>query len=357
MVTGQHLDEAKVKEFADKAFGDLSGMWTVALCYVGDRLGLFRDLHENGPATASELAGRAGIDERYAAEWLRGLTAAGYLGHDDPTGRYELPHEHAQVLAVEGGPVFLGGGYQGFAAILEPLESIVRAFRTGGGARQDEYGAAWWSSMERFTNGWFENLLLPVWLPAMPDVERRLRAGCDYADVGCGSGRALVKLAPEFPRSRFVGYDVFPAQVERARTRLQAAGLGDQVSVRVADAAEGLPERYDVISTYDVIHDAVDPLGLLRGIHRSLTADGIYICLDTNCADRHEDNAGPVAAMLYGISVFYCMTTSLANGGAGLGTCGLPEVRARELCMQAGFSELRRVPMDNPFNSLYEVSA
>ena len=49
MVTGQHLDEATVKEFADKAFGDLSAMWTVALCYLGDRLGLFRDLHENGP--------------------------------------------------------------------------------------------------------------------------------------------------------------------------------------------------------------------------------------------------------------------------------------------------------------------
>ena len=337
--------------------GDLSGMWTVALCYVGDRLGLFRDLHEDGPATASELANRAGIDERYAAEWLRGLSAPGYVGHDDRTGRYELSAEHAQVLAVEGGPFFLGGGYQGFGAVLQPLESIVRAFRTGGGARQEEYGPEWWASMERFTNGWFENLLLQVWIPSMPDVERKLRAGCDYADVGCGSGRALVKLAQGFPRSRFVGYDVFPVQVERARTRLQAEGLGDQVSVELADAAELLPERYDVISTYDVIHDAVDPLGLLRGIHGSLSEDGIYVCLDTNCADRHEDNTGPIAAMLYGISVFYCMTTSLANGGAGLGTCGLPEAKARELCTQAGFSGLRRVPMDNPFNTLYEVRA
>ena len=123
------------------------------------------------------------------------------------TGRYELSPEHAQVLAVEGGPVFLGGGYQGFAAMLQPLESVVRAFRTGGGARQEEYGAEWWSSMERFTNGWFENLLLQVWIPSMPEVERS-SGRCDYADVGCGSGRALVKLAR---RSRVAlhGYDIF----------------------------------------------------------------------------------------------------------------------------------------------------
>ena len=357
MVSAHGLDEAEVQRFAEQAMGDLSAMWTVALCYIGDRLGLFRDLHEHGPATASELAARTGIDERYAAEWLRGLTVPGYLTHDGRTGRHGLSPEHAMVLAVEGGPFFLGGGYEGFGAIQKPLESVVGAFRTGGGVRQEEYGDAWWSGMERLTNGWFENLLLPVWIPSMPEVERRLRAGCDYADVGCGSGRALVKLAHAFPRSHFVGYDAFPGQVERARTRLRAEGLGDRVSVELADASEGLPERYEVISTYDVIHDAVDPLGLLRGIHRSLTADGVYICLDTNCADRHEDNSGPVAAMLYGVSVFYCMTTSLAGGGAGLGTCGLPEAKARELCMEAGFSSLRRVPMENPFNNLYEVAA
>jgi SAM-dependent methyltransferase len=330
---------------------------TVALCHVGDKLGLFKDLAENGPATPEELAERTDINERYAAEWLRGLAAPGYLGHDAGSGRYELSPEHALVLAAEGSPAFLGGGYQMFAGMLQPLDHIVRAFKEGGGAGQDEYGDDFWAGMERFTNGWFENFLLEEWISSMPDVKAKLEAGCDYADVGCGSGRALIKLAEAFPESRFTGYDIFDTQVQRARANAEQAGLADRIKVEVADAVAGLPDSYDVISTYDVIHDAVDPVGLLTGIRKSLKADGIYICLDINCADRHEENEGPLAAMFYGFSVFYCMTTSLANGGAGLGTCGLPEAKARELCTEAGFSDLRRVPMENPFNNLYEVRA
>jgi SAM-dependent methyltransferase len=356
-MTMARLDTAEVERFAERAVGDFSGMMTVALCHLGDRLGLFRDLAANGPATAAELAGRTGIDERYAAEWLRGLAAPGYLGHDGGTGRYELSPEHALVLATEGSPAFLGGGYQMFGAMLEPLGAVARAFRHGGGAAQAEYGAEWWEGMERFTNAWFESFLLQEWIPAMPEVERRLTAGCDYADVGCGSGRALIKLADEYPRSRFTGYDNFPAQVALARANVEAAGVVGRVRIEEADAAAGLPATHDVISTYDVVHDAVDPLGLLRGIHRSLPAGGIYVCLDINCADRHEDNSGPLATIFYGFSVLYCMTTSLADGGAGLGACGLPEAKLRELCREAGFAEVRRVPMENPFNSLYEARA
>ena len=112
-----------------------------------------------------------------------------------------------------------------------------------------------------------------------------------------------------------------------------------------------------MITTFDVIHDAVDPLGLLKSIHTGLKDDGIYVCLDINCQDDPADNEGPLAAAFYGFSVFYCMTTSLAHHGAALGTCGLPEAKLRELCAEAGFSDVRRLPLENPFNNVYEVRA
>lgn len=355
MTDRAQLDEARMEEFADRAVGDFSSTMTVMLCHVGDRLGLFEDLHADGPATPAELAERTGLDERYVAEWLRGLRAPGYLDYDEDSGRYELSPEHAMVLAAEGSPVFLGGGYQVLGGIMEPIHRIVDAFEDGGGAAQDAYGHHFWAGMERFSSGWLENFLLEEWIPAMPDVEAKLESGCRYADVGCGSGRALNKLARSFPDSTFVGYDLFPTQAERARENVEASGVGGRVEIEVADASEGLPETYDVISTFDVVHDAVDPLGLLEGIRGSLDPDGVYVCLDVNCADTHEENEGPLAAMFYGFSVFYCMTTSLANGGAGLGTSGFPEAKCQELSEKAGFSEVRQVPIDDSFNSLYEI--
>jgi SAM-dependent methyltransferase len=213
-----------------------------------------------------------------------------------------------------------------------------------------------WQGLERFTAGWFENLLLPVWLPAMPRVQAVLEAGAHVADIGCGRGRALIKLAEAYPASRFVGYDVFEPAVEQARDRARAAGVAERVRFECRDASRGLPETFDVITTFDVVHDAVDPAGLLGAIRRGLRPDGTYVCVDINCSERIEDNAGPLGTLFYTASLLYCMTTSLAHDGEGLGTCGLPEVKLRSLCDETGFGKVRRVPLDNPFNNLYEIT-
>jgi len=168
-------------------------------------------------------------------------------------------------------------------------------------------------------------------------------------------GRALIRLAQTFPRSRYVGFDSFAPTIDRAVKNAADAGVGDQVRFERRDAAAGLPGSYDVVFTVDVVHDSVDPLGLLRAIRASLRADGSYVCLDINCSHRPEDNIGPLASFFYGASVLYCMTTSLAGGGTALGTCGLPESTLTEMCGEAGFASVSRVPLDNPFNNLYVI--
>jgi SAM-dependent methyltransferase len=285
------------------------------------------------------------------------MSTAGYVDHDRPSDSYSLPPEHALALAAEGSPMFFGGGFQMMPAMANIYPELADRFRSGGGVAQDAYPADFWAGLERFTGGWFENFLLQEWIPSMPGVKDKLEQGCLYADVGTGAGQAILKLAGEFPNSQFVGYDISEAQIERARKNIEEAGIGDRVRIELKDVVEGLDEKFDVISTYDVIHDAVDPQGLLKAIRQGLKDDGTYICLDINCADDPADNEGPLAAMFYGFSMLYCMTTSLAHDGEGLGTCGLPESKLRELCEEAGFSEVRRVEMENPFNNLYEVSA
>jgi SAM-dependent methyltransferase len=354
MTTQSMIDQAKTEAFLGKVLSDTSGMTTTILASIGDRLSLFRHL-AHGPATSTELASRAAINERYAREWLGAMASAGYVEYDPASECFTLPAEYVPVLAQENGPIFFGGIHQMLAGMVGPLNQLSQAFQYGGGVPQSAYDHNMWDGLERFTASWFEHLLIPVWLPAMPEVQAKLERGALVADVGCGRGKALIKLAQAFPRSQYVGYDIFAPTIAEATAHAQAAGVADRVRFEHRDVSAGLPEQYDVITTFDVVHDAIDPRGLLRAIRQGLRSDGRYVCLDINCAEHLEGNAGPLGSLFYGVSVLYCMTTSLSGHGEGLGTAGLPEGKLRELSLEAGFSSVRRVPLENPFNNLYEI--
>ena len=353
MTTQTALDEAKLGAFMERALGDASGMFATVLAALGDRLGLFRAL-QDGPYTAAELAAASDVDERYALEWARGMRAAGYLesaGED----RFALPPEHAQVLAVENGPFFLGGAYELTLGYLRTLERLTEAFRSGGGVAQSAYPAETWVGMCRFSRPSYDHALVQRWIPAVDGLRERLEAGVRWADVGCGGGIALIRLAQAFPNSTFVGYDAFAGQIELARRSAEEAGVGERVSFEVRDAAGGLPEPFDVVSAFDVLHDAADPERLMAATRTALRPDGTLLVLEMRSADDPADNIGPLATLLYGVSITYCMTTSLAQGGAGLGTCGLPPSRLRELSARAGFTAVTPIDVEDPFNALYAV--
>ena len=305
MTPEPQIDAAKQEAFVGRVMGDASAAMVTVLSTIGDRLGLFKDLASHGPATSGELAKRTSINERYAREWLGGMASAGYLEYDPSSRRFTLPAEHVAALAQEEGPFFFGGMFQFFSGLEGTFDKLLDAFRNGGGVRQAAYTSHWWDGMERFTAGWFENMMLQQWFPEMPDVRRKLEQGALAADVGCGRGRASIKLAAAFPKSRFVGYDLFEPSIEKARQLARDAGVEDRVSFRHLDAAQGLPEEYDVVTTFDVMHDAPDPSGVLKMIRKALKPDGFYVCLDINCSDKLEENAGPLGALFHGFSVVY----------------------------------------------------
>jgi len=355
MATQQSIDPAMVEAFLSKAMVDTTSAVVMVMASIGDRLGLFKKLAE-APATSEELAERAHVNERYAREWLSEMACAGYLEYDPGSARFTLPPEHVPVLAQEGGPFFFGGAYQFLMAQLGSYNQLLQAFQQGGGIPMEAYDPSLWEGMARFSAGFFEHQLVPVCLAAMPEVQAKLERGALVADVGCGQGRALIKLAQSYPQSRYVGYDAFAPAVAAARANAEAAGVADHMRFECLDVSEGLPQQYDVITTFDVVHDAVDPRRLLRAIRQGLRPGGRYVCLEANGSDKLEENVGLIGSLLYGASVLYCMTTSLAHHGAGLGTLALSEKTLRAWCTEVGFSSVRRVPIELPFNALYEIT-
>jgi len=217
------------------------------------------------------------------------------------------------------------------------------------------YSQDLWHGIDRLNAPAYTNALVQRWLPQLPAVESALREGAEVADVGCGGGRALIELARAYPASRFTGYDIGAGQVDRARANAAAAGVADRVRFEQRDATRGLPGGYDVVFTFDVLHDSADPLAIARAVRAALRPAGSYVCVEMNCADTLAGNLNPLGALMYGVSVLFCLSYSLAAGGPGLGTLGLPEPRLAELCAEAGFATVHRVPIDDPMNALYEV--
>jgi 2-polyprenyl-3-methyl-5-hydroxy-6-metoxy-1,4-benzoquinol methylase len=252
--------------------------------------------------------------------------------------------------------MFASGLYQSLLGAIKNMEKLLEVFKKGGGISLKEFDENEFVGTERTTASWFENLLLQEWIPVVPDVKSKLESAI-AADVGCGRGRAIIKLAKAFPNSRFVGFDIFEPGLERARAKSVSAGVSDRLSFRQLDVSEGFPqeEKFDLITTFDVIHDMVDPRSALKSIHQALKPDGTCLWLEINSKDRLEDNYGAMGALFYGWSIMYCMTTSLAEGGEGVGTLGIPPSIVKKYCDETGFSNVRKLPLDNPFNILYEV--
>jgi 2-polyprenyl-3-methyl-5-hydroxy-6-metoxy-1,4-benzoquinol methylase len=356
MATEAQLDQQKLETFIERIVLDVGTAMRGGLMYIGDRLGIFAALAQSGPVTAAELAQRTSLDERYLREWLGAMATAEYVQHDSEGDTYLLPPEHALALADEEFPLFTGGLLQMIVPTVTVAPQVAEAFKTGRGVTQDQYLPDMYEAIERLTAPWYQHHLLQTWIPALPGVREKLEAGGSACDVGCGSGRAPITIAKALPAAEVHGYDVHAGSIERARANAQAEGVAEQVTFTVGDGAELPQGRFDLISTFDVVHDSVDPVGLMSSIRKALREDGTYLMLEMNASGDVEENRNPLGKFLYNVSTLYCMTTSLAHGGAGIGACMGGE-KARELAYAAGFKHFRKLPIEEPFSVLYELKA
>lgn len=350
--TAVSFDQQKAEKFVEQLVNDIGTAMRGALCYIGDKLRIFKAMAITGPVTVDELARHTGLNPRYLREWLGAMVTASYVEYQPESGRYLLPPEHAAPLADETFPYFVGGFLEMIVPTVSVAPKVAEAFRNGKGVNQNDYSPEMFESIERGTAPWYRNQLIQNWLPKMPQVVEALDKGGTALDVGCGSGRAPITLSKAFPNARVFGYDYHALSIGRAIANADAEGAN--VHFHVRDCVNLPPDEFDFISTFDVVHDAVDPLGLLKSIRGALKKDGTYLMLEMNCSPKLEENANPVGRLLYSVSTLYCMTTSLAHDGAGIGAA-MGEPKARELASQAGFRQFRKLPIDDPFSRLYEL--
>ncbi len=341
------LDPTKAEAFAGRMVGVLNDGFLALMTSIGHQTGLFDAMAELPASTSEEIAKAAGLNERYVREWLGSMVTAGVVDYEPEAARYRLPPEHATAVTRAAGPNNLAALHQWVACMASVEQPILRCFREGGGLAYDQYDR--FHRIMAESNGQvFEGTLVQRTLPLVPGLVPKLQAGIDVLDLGCGSGRAVNVMAEAFPKSRFVGLDFSKEGVEAGRQEARQKGLPN-ARFDVHDAAVPLePASFDLITTFDVIHDQAKPAQVLRNIAGALRDDGTYLMVDIAASTPLEGNLDhPLGPFLYAISTLHCMSVSLGLDGAGLGTVWGEEL-AKQMLKEAGFEQvtLKRVEGD-----------
>jgi SAM-dependent methyltransferase len=286
-------------------------------------------------------------------EWLYGQAAANlidYKGED----RFELSPETALVLANEDSQFFLAGGFCALPQQMAVLNLLPESFRSGRGLTYDQLGSEVNRGVERLLAPWFRSQLVPSALPKLDGVVDKLQAGAKVADVGCGSGVALIEMAKAYPRSNF------HAKIALARA-LENAKQAGVTNITFYDASvDPIPAdaSHDFITTFDCLHDMTRPDLVMKAIREAIKPDGTWLIADVHGQPTFEGNLkdNPLAPVMYGFSVLCCMSSALSEpGGLGLGTLGFPEPVARKMTAEAGFTRFTTRDFENPINAYYEV--
>ncbi|MBS9402241.1 methyltransferase domain-containing protein [Halomonas sp. TRM85114] len=347
---------ADAEAFEARLVNALNESGLMLLTAIGHRTGLFEALAGQPPRDSQALATAAGLDERYVREWLGGMVVGGVIDTDPEAGTYWLPKSHAELLTDRGEANL--AVYAQFVSLLGSVEDdVVRCFREGGGVPYSRY-PRFQEVMASDSGQTVLPALFDAILPLAPGLIQRLEGGIRVLDCACGRGRALLLMAERFPASRFVGYDLSEEAIGWARAKARDAGL-DNVTFEVRDLSDfdatATPGAFDLVTTFDGIHDQARPRHLLKGIHRSLAPEGVYLVQDIHASSHHHlDRDHPLGTMLYAVSVSHCMTVSLAQGGEGLGTMWGRE-RALAYLHEAGFKDVQVYQLEHDFQNDYFV--
>jgi 2-polyprenyl-3-methyl-5-hydroxy-6-metoxy-1,4-benzoquinol methylase len=342
------------------------GLFDLAGIYLGDRLGLYRALDDGGPASSSELAERAGVDERYAREWLEHQAVTGLLTVDDASAaaderRYAMPHDYAAAFVHADSPSYIAPLARQALGMLRPLPQLVDAFRTGDGIPYDAYGEDTREGIAELNRVMFINDLGDNWLGAIGDVHARLNSppGARVADMGCGLGWSSIAIARAYPHAFVDGFDADPASIETARANAAAEGLEDRVRFFVRDASDPNTDgSYDLVTIFEALHDMGRPVEALESARGLLTGGGTAIVADERVAERFAAPGDDLERLMYGFSIVHCLAVGRADheDSAATGTVMRPDV-LRRYAEDAGFRRVETLPIENDFWRFYRLDS
>lgn len=349
------IDQTKIDKFVNKLLEVINAGGLNLMLSIGHRTGLFDSMAEMDPSTSEQIAKKSGLNERYVREWLGAMVSGQVINYNPCDMTYSLPAEHAALLTRAASPDNIAVTTQWIPVLAYVEDEVVECFKKGGGVPYSSFNRFHEVMAEESAQTVVATLITHI-LPLASGAVESLNNGIDVLDIGCGSGRAINKMAKEFINSNFIGYDISDEAISAARVEANKLGLSN-VNFEVKDVSNiGELNRFDLITAFDAIHDQANPNKVLGEIANALKSHGTFLMQDIKTSSHVEKNiANPIGAFLYAISTMHCMTVSLAQGGAGLGACWGEEL-ALKMLEDAGFKNVEVKLLEHDFINSYFIS-
>ncbi len=339
----------------ERIFSSAVASFDIAGIYLGDRLGWYRSLADDGPATPDELAARTGTDARYAREWLEQQAVGGVL-EVDGEHRFSLPEGYRDVLVDAESISLMAPLSRMVVAALGQLPAVAEAYRSGAGHGWEVYGADMREGQASFNRPAVTHLLGNEWLPSVTDVHERLGANppARVVDIGCGEGWSTLAIARAYPRAQVVGVDLDAPSIEAARRHATESGMADTVEFRTADAA-ALDDPADLALIVEAVHDMSNPVPVLRAVRESLADGGSLIVVDERVAETFTAPGDDLERFMYGWSITTCLPDGRSREpSVATGTVMRPDT-LRRYATEAGFGSVEILPIENDFFRFYRL--
>jgi SAM-dependent methyltransferase len=341
---------------AERIFNSAVATFDIAGIYLGERLGWYRSLAEDGPATPDELAARTETDARYAREWLEQQAVGGILEVDGDR-RFSLSDDHAAVLVDRESITLMAPLSRMLVAAFGRLPDLVEAYRSGAGIGWEAYGEDMREGQASFNRPAITHLLGTEWLPGVPDVDARLRSDppARMVDVGCGEGWSTIAIARAYPKARVVGVDLDGPSIEAARRNAREAGVDGSVEFRDGDAATLDDGPYDAAIIIEAVHDMANPVPVLSAVRGALVDGGSLIVVDERVAEAFAAPGDDLERFMYGWSITTCLPDGRSRSpSVATGTVMRPST-LRGYAREAGFDDVEIVEIENDFFRFYRM--
>ena len=347
------VDPEKLKKLQWQIMQNVAAAAIIPIMRIGDELGLFKILADNGPCTDKKFSELANIDHRYAREWLLAICASGYCNSDEEAEVFHLSAEQQAVFAYEDSPALMIGAYDVLSGNVHNIESVRDAFKSGEGVEYQKAHPCCFQGTARFFKPSYAANLLKKWLPKVSGVMEKLQGGGSYADIGCGFGISTLMVAEAFPDAKVYGFDIHEPSIDKAKSLAEESGLSDRINYQAADA-KSYNGYFDVIAFFDCLHDMGDPEGAARYAYEHLNEGGVIVLVEPTASDNPGENFHTIGQMYYSFSTMGCIPTSKSQEvGLALGAQAGPK-KLTEILANAGFSD-PKIAHKNASNMVIEA--